>query len=419
MSRLYQPSIELEQRLNNVFKIFDNSIDQSSNVIIAYSGGKDSTTLAILFYYWLRTRAIIPKSITLLYNDTLSEIDTMESWTLRFMQRYRELLERLNITTNIKVMTPPIIDTFYWRVFVRGYPAPTFNFRWCVNLLKMRPANEVMKLLQDEGSIILVGLRDSESITRKSNMNKRYGNTTTCMATASKCLAYYYSQIDDANKKVAPLRDWRTVDIWEFLRSIDRDEFNLDDLFTLYNCDETRYGCWHCTLVKTQWGLHAQNNNLLYLEAVRILYRAISDIPELRLRKSNGYSRLGALNGLARCILLNSLKTAEELSGMRLYALDMRTDACPYSLRDILFNIDAKEAMDIIFSIDKRVNKNRVIPIDKIRSLRSYDNGHVSKILEYIVNIAGNHTSMLLANKRGFNPLKEIITTLRFHIDSK
>ena len=103
--------------------------------------------LAVLLYRWAKERGITGLNVTILHNDTLSEIDLMEKWARKFMKDFKVIMEELGNTVTLKVVTPPPIDTFYWRALVRGYPAPSRSFRWCVKLLKMQPTQKGVAIL--------------------------------------------------------------------------------------------------------------------------------------------------------------------------------------------------------------------------------------------------------------------------------
>jgi len=380
-----------------VYKVFDEALTKYSKIVLAYSGGKDSTVLAILFYKWLMLRNIKGLNVVLLHNDTLSEINPMEMWARHFMNEYSKRLSLIGNNVEIRIIVPDAIDTFYWRVFVRGYPAPTYNFRWCVNLLKMKPAK---RSLHDDDAVLLTGIRESESSTRAGIVKRSYGS---CPLGPSKCLAYYL-QINESNiTKISPLRDWQTADVFEYLRH-ERD-FDVSELLRLYDCDGARFGCWHCTLATVQWGLQVLSNNYLYFDMLRLIYRRISDIPELRLRKSTGYSKLGALNHIARSIIFHAINIAEELSNIKLYGLD-EIKVHNITLRELFYKINAKEANKIIKTID---NTDKFISIEKIRKL---DNSALL-FIDMIDKMSIKDKSRILALKRGFDPMKEILQELK------
>jgi|GEM_PF-519263 len=407
-----ESNILLTNKEEHVYEIFDECL-KSNHVTLAYSGGKDSTVLAILFLRWLKYRGIKELYITLLHNDTLGEINPMEIWAREFMYKFKSVAESIGNYVNINIAKPSIVDSFYWRVFIRGYPAPTFNFRWCVNLLKIRPTSNIIDSNSNNGndysnSILLVGIRESESSARISLVKKKYGN---CPAGAGKCLAYYFA-VENKNK-IAPLRDWSNADIWEFLRCIKKEDdigIDISPLLYLYGCEEARYGCWHCTLTKVQWGLHALDDRYLYWDALRLLYRKISDIPSLRLKKNKGYSKLGALNAKARTLLLRLLAITEEVSGIKAYGLDELTYK-GYTLRAILYELDAKEANKLIDEIDPTIDRRRKVGIQDIRDLNKYQ---FNNIITELKRMTENEKSVILAKKRGFDVINILLNKLTY-----
>jgi DNA sulfur modification protein DndC len=397
-------SLSCVSKESKIYEIFDQTIKKAGEVTIAYSGGKDSTTLAILFLRWLKIRKISGLRIILLHNDTLSEIEPMEYWARAFMQIFKRLASDFGNDVEIKIDRPPIIDTFYWRVIIRGYPAPTWNFRWCVKLLKTNPTSKTIGGLVN--NYVLTGVRETESHERAKNVRQKYGG---CPLGPSKCLAYYFLKFNDGQtKKIAPLRDWTNADVWEFLRSVK--DVDISDLLYLYGCEEARYGCWHCTLATVQWGLHVLDERYLYWDAVRLLYRRISDIPSLRFRKTTGYSRLGALNACARSILLYLMRSSEQLSGVKLYGLD---ESCyrGYSLREILYEIDASEVENIITEADPKLDPGRRVPISDIRNISKYRNV-IPKICKRLESASVNDKSRRIAIRKGLDPVTSLLAEL-------
>jgi len=360
----------LTEKISKVYELFDRIVKKHKDLVIAYSGGKDSTLLLILLYKWLVDRGIKDRlSITILHNDTLGEINPMEFFTRNFMEYMSRNFKQLGHEVKTVITTPPARDTFYWRLIIRGYPAPTFNFRWCVNLLKLKPTTRSLEEIshcKNNTPILIVGLREDESTTRQKSMNFRYGS---CNLAPGKCHAYYFSnEIVNGMKKLAPLRNWSNTDVWSFLRSSIK-EFNLNYLLFLYGCEEARYGCWHCTLIKTQWGLKVLPKQYQYLDAVRILYRKISDIPSFRMRKMKGYSKRGALNATARSVLLHLLLDVERIAGLKFYGLDEAKTLKGFSLREVFYELEPEESMQVIRQEDPYVDPRRLIHISNLRDL--------------------------------------------------
>ncbi|MEM0348078.1 MAG: phosphoadenosine phosphosulfate reductase family protein [Zestosphaera sp.] len=367
----------MSSHLVNVFSLLDEVLSSSRRVVIAYSGGKDSTAVALLLREWIELRGRSDVSVLLLNSDTLSEIPEMRLWTKSFMEGYVSRLKALGVGASFRIVTPKPSETFYWRVFVRGYPAPTFSFRWCVYLLKRKPALEVVS---DPDSMVLMGHRDEESSARTQSLNSKTMGSF-CPLSAGRCSSYYLSREGSA-VKTYPIREWRETDVWTYLKyRRDCGEKYLNELFRLYGLYGTdkvglvkaRYGCWHCTLVKHQLGNLVLGEGNLYLEAFRLMYRWVSDMPEARVRKNTGYSKLGYLTAPARSFLLHALKTAEELSQTRLYGLD-ESVIQEHTLRQIFYELPEDEA-DKIVTEEERLNngnRQRVYSMRDLRNLKTY-----------------------------------------------
>jgi DNA sulfur modification protein DndC len=166
---------------------------------------------------------------------------------------------------------------------------------------------------------MLLGHRDSESLTRAHTLSVRLGK---CPLLSDSCSTFYQT-IDGDFVKTYPLRNWSEEDVWNYIDSWRKEMGDLlKQLYQLYSLP-ARYGCWHCTLVKTQLAHIALGKGHLYFEAVRKIYKALSDMPEFRAKKNYGYSKLGFLQAPARSLLLHSMLLAEKLSGIRLYGLDV------------------------------------------------------------------------------------------------
>jgi DNA sulfur modification protein DndC len=348
--------------LEEPFRAFDEAYLKYRTFVLAFSGGKDSTAVAALFYKWLRERGVRDVEVVLLHNDTLSEIPDMEMWARYFMDQFEEKMRSLGIPVRRIVAAPSPLDTWYWRVYVRGYPASTFNFRWCVDLLKVEPTMRALKELRDY--ILVVGSRDEESAARAKSMQVRFGK---CMREGS-CLGAYFAVNNDI-PKVAPIRFWSLEDVWRFLKA--QRDFDVGPLLRLYLLNGNpgvRYGCWHCTLVKRQWGNYL-DDRYLYAEAVRVLYRIVSDMEQLRTVKSRGYSRLGPLNALGRSILFNAVRVAEELGGKMFYGLDVeiKLHKLELSLRSLFYRVHPDVADEIITTVDRT---ERRVPVVLLRDLK-------------------------------------------------
>jgi hypothetical protein len=149
----------------------------------------------------------------------------------------------------------------------------------------------------------------------------------------------------------------------------------------------------------------------LYFEALRILYRTLSDLGLARKRKKWGYSKLGALNLTARAIMLRLLKVAEDISGIKLYGLDENGIKGGYSLRELLYNLEGEEVMKLIHQIDQSVDPKRVVPINQLRDPPD------KELLKRLINkldekSISNSARALIIEQTGLDLVKELLDNL-------
>ncbi|MEM4532379.1 MAG: phosphoadenosine phosphosulfate reductase family protein [Desulfurococcaceae archaeon] len=359
--------------MESVYRVFDTVLSSENRVFVAYSGGKDSTCLSILLYDWLVEHGYSDKEVVLVNSDTLSEIPVMREWTVSFMEKYVDKLRKRGFDAKYRIFYPKPTDTFYWRVLIKGYPAPTYCFRWCVNLLKRKPSREIV---ESTNSILLLGHRDEESSSRKRSLNMKLGS---CPLKPGGC-ASYYLQVEGSVRRAYPMRMLREKEVWDYLESRRR-EFELDKLFELYlyGSVKARYGCWHCTLVKKQLPHYFLGREYLYLEVGRLVYKWLSNNPKLRAIKNRGYSRYGYLLPEARSVMLHMFSAIEKLSGLKLYGLD-ESRINGYTLRQIFYELDAKEADGLIRRIEGSDNERIPRTISEIRSLSREINRMIQSI---------------------------------------
>jgi len=385
------------QKLNETLHLLD-LFRNEKRFMLAYSGGKDSTLVSILFFRWLSMRGLTGKEVNVIHNDTQSELDILENWARDFMNQFCKAIED---SGNIcqKLFSIPF-QNFFVKTIILGYPAPSFAFRWCVNHLKIIPNKEMIKKLSGKKFILITGHREKESSTRASIIKNN--SLTSCPLSGYSCNSSFFIKLDIKNGiKVMPIKDWTVNEVWEYLGTVK--DFDLSGLYVLYNGNpEARYGCWHCTLVKIQKNIYNLPDNYYYLEALRIIYRAISDIEIFREKKEWGYSKLGPLNALGRGIMLKLFPIAEKYSGKRFYGLD-EYKIENYSLRELFYEIDPNKADEILQKIKFRTRNNRFVSIKTLREIK-INEYMLDKIYEYIkrniayniLEIRGNYVEKLL-----------------------
>ena len=231
--------------------------------VIAFSGGKDSTTL--LQVVWNSISTIDPEQRTrklhVVCNNTLVENPVIISYVKSQLDSIRAAAVEQSMPISVEHTIPSMNNTFWVNLIGRGYVAPNSLFRWCTERLKINPTS---KYIQDKVSlygevIILLGTRKAESNTRSRSI-KRY-------EVKGKRLSKH--DLPGANV-YAPLKDVSTNDVWWYLAQ-NPSPWHSDnnDLVHIYRnasddndcplitdkstpaCGQSRFGCWVCTVVSS------------------------------------------------------------------------------------------------------------------------------------------------------------------------
>ncbi|WP_250537625.1 MULTISPECIES: DNA phosphorothioation system sulfurtransferase DndC [unclassified Caballeronia] len=231
--------------------------------VIGYSGGKDSTAVVRLVFEALQ---LLPKSkrtkpVYIVSSDTLVE-------TPLVVNLIRDTLASLRVAAAEKGLpievadpvTPKVAETFWVNLIGKGYPAPTRQFRWCTERMKIDPVSEFItdKVATHGEVIVVLGSRMQESASRAQVMKKHRIEGSRLARHVSLPNAYVFTPIDL----------WSADDVWEYLFSGPApwggDHQALFDLYKDSNagecplvidtstpsCGNSRFGCWVCTVVQ-------------------------------------------------------------------------------------------------------------------------------------------------------------------------
>lgn len=233
-------------------------IPQDGVVVVAYSGGKDSTVLLDLALKHIKDRQIV-----VLHGNTRVENPVIHKHSMNFLAKLEEWARREGRKIEIRVYEPDDRRTFWVNLLGKGYPLPYATFRWCQRHLKIKPSSDALKDLE---GVLLVGMRKDESTSRKTSMKKRLSGYR--LGKNGKFLVY------------APIMDWSEEDVWEYLTQ-EKSPWGEDYLAVveLYKgargecplipekgqkkvsgCG-SRFGCWVCTVVREDRTLKNQAEN--------------------------------------------------------------------------------------------------------------------------------------------------------------
>ena len=183
---------------------------KEENIVISFSGGKDSTVTADVV-----TKALSNPSLVHIFGNTTLEFPT----TIAYANRYREThpLAIFQIAKNDEQVFYDVCEDI-------GPPARMM--RWCCSMFKTGPITRVINSMYRSQQILtFYGIRKSESVSRSK-----------------------YNRIEDDAESVkiqqqtvaSPIFFWKDIDIWLYMLAEDVD-FN-----DAYRLGYDRVGCWCC-----------------------------------------------------------------------------------------------------------------------------------------------------------------------------
>jgi len=182
----------------------------NENVVVSFSGGKDSTVTANL-----ATRALSDPSLVHIFGNTTLEFPMTLNYTTRFRKDNPKVIFKTALNKE---------QDFYNVCDDIGPPARML--RWCCSMFKTGPITKMLnRLYSDRDILTFYGIRKCESLSR-SRYNRVEDNAET---------------IKIQKQKVAsPIFLWKDIDVWLYILSEGVD-FN-----DAYRLGYDRVGCWCC-----------------------------------------------------------------------------------------------------------------------------------------------------------------------------
>ena len=272
VNKPFNPIEVAKERIRKAFKEY-------GRLGLAWSGGKDSTTLLVLALEVLRETK---GELAVLHNDTLVENPIIREHCDRVLEELRAYIKREDLPVEIYISKPHVNETFWVNVVGKGYPLANPHFRWCQKALKIKPSERTAEKIGVKA--FLVGVREKESIGRKRLINKNYKNGK----------SERFKQV-----LIAPIVDWADEDVWEFLTTYECEWTNLRKVYELYRSASgecpvfyqerttfcgARFGCWVCPLIKE---VKEIKNMMIEYPQLKPLYELRNWLIEFCSRKEN------------------------------------------------------------------------------------------------------------------------------------
>ena len=364
--------LPLKDYVANVQRVY---LQDTRPWVIGYSGGKDSSAVMVLVY--LALLGLKPeerhKHVFVVASDTLVETPIVVNHVNRSLEAIQRGAARDKLPITSHKVVPKTNETFWSNLLGKGYPAPTRNFRWCTERMKIDPVSTFItdKVNQYDEVIVVLGSRSQESASRAQVIAKHKIDGSDLAKHTTLSNAFIYTPIDM----------WAVDDVWKILRFCHLeqqdtpygmknkwfDKYDLEwetpwggknlVLWNLYkdssgqgecpmvidettpSCGNSRFGCWTCTVVTKDRAMESlvQNGETWMLPLLK--YRNIlsrSPSPKLKKKYRNHIRRDGRL----------AFKTLRE-DGEKILTDDYTTG--PYKLKY------RKVALGLLLNIQKQL----------------------------------------------------------------
>jgi len=293
------------------------------NVVLMFSGGKDSTTTVIVTLETFLSEGISPKEIWVIYSDTTLEIPTIHEYAMNFLSHLQTSERLKSLPLNVFVARPAVPVSFWVSIIGRGYPVPRPRFRWCTRRLKVEPAQGKIKELAERGlTAVFTGVRFGESKDRDRRL------VLSCKRGGECGQGVWFEHHKRLNViYFAPIAYWQECDVWDFLNYeaplLGYPTAHLEK--EVYGGRETRFGCWCCTVVRQDTTLSkiVARDGFGFLQPLRDFRKFLVEVcanPANRVMRPDG--KPGRLKIEVRKQILDKLLETQRAVGLQLISQD-------------------------------------------------------------------------------------------------
>ena len=197
-----------EEAYSFIHKSSENFIEE--NIVLSFSGGKDSTVTSDLVI-----KALSNPSLVHIFGDTTLEFPLTIEYANRYRQNHPNAIFQIAKNNEQNFME-----------VCKDIGPPARMMRWCCSMFKTGPITRVINsLYRNQRILTFYGIRKSESVSRSK-----------------------YNRIEDDAESIkiqqqtvaSPIFFWKDIDIWLYIFFEDID-FN-----AAYRLGYDRVGCWCC-----------------------------------------------------------------------------------------------------------------------------------------------------------------------------
>lgn len=335
MPSLHHPAIPAEPHIQRSRKLLKmNFLADNRPWVVAYSGGKDSSlVLQLVYEILLDLEPEQRKPVYVIASDTRVEAPIIEAYVEERLKTLQQHAQQSGLPLYPKLVSPTVEQGFWYNLIGKGYPPPTRTFRWCTSKMKIKPVRDVIeKIVEEYGSVILLlGTRTKESSDRGQRMNARELNGRGLNL---------HQEIPNA-LVLSPISEWTSDQVWEYLFTNNPPwGGNHDFMLKLYrqanggecpvvmdlntpSCGGSRFGCWTCTVVKSDRSMESfVENGEAWMQPLNDYRNWLKLIREDENRRSpyrrNGREGIGPFVSATRKEMLAELLKTEQKLGRRL-----------------------------------------------------------------------------------------------------
>jgi putative sulfurtransferase DndC len=247
---------EIKEHIKRVYLAYNRPF------VVGYSGGKDSTVVLQLVWDAIEELPCeqLTQEVHVISTDTLVETPYIIEYVTKTLEQVNNAANERGLPIKAHRLTPLYKNSFWVNLIGKGYPAPSRNFRWCTERLKIEPVNRFIAEHVDEWgeATVLLGARRDESASRSQVLAKKVRDQMGLSKHPTLPAAFVFT----------PIEEMTTDDVWSYLLN-HKCQWggNNRDLAAMYqnaaggecpmvvdkstpSCGSSRFGCWTCTLIQ-------------------------------------------------------------------------------------------------------------------------------------------------------------------------